>query len=570
MSEIHLRQIKSYLKKTFNNLIDLSDYQNKSETDRELVFLTRSLAAFALMTLADISPQEASNSIVDGGQDNGIDAIFIDKREKVMYILQSKWRQDSKGSIKTEEVMKFTRGFRDLVNARYDRFNSKLNNQTQNIEESLNDAGTRFEIILVYSGQTSLAGEPKRELDDLISEMNDPVNIVNMRILNQSSIYNIISQGAAGYPINLDVCLFEWGQTKDPYQSYYGQVSAREVADWWVQHSDRLFSSNIRFFLKDSDVNEGIFNTVKSEPERFWYYNNGITALCSSMAKKPLGGSGRDTGIFECRDVKIVNGAQTVGSIARAYQSSPDQVEKAKVPIRFISLENCPEEFAIEITRFNNTQNRIDRREFVALDPEQERIKSELQLEGITYVYKSGESISPEKGFDLNEATISRACKHNDVAFAVRAKDKISSLWENIEKSPYKTLFNGALNGSDIWKLVQIMRVVDKKLSEEQKQRDGRERLFAVHSNRLILHLVYKSLPDTFFSSSSNLTTSELKEIEDITSEILEAVISETNNLYPNSYPANIFRNITKCQEILEEVQNNRARNLTPSTTPRA
>lgn len=570
MSEIHLRQIKSYLKKTFNNLIDLSDYQNKSETDRELVFLTRSLAAFALMTLADISPQEASKSIVDGGQDNGIDAIYIDKREKVMYILQSKWRQDSKGSIKTEEVMKFTRGFRDLVNARYNRFNSKLKNQTQNIEESLNDAGTRFEIILVYSGQTYLADEPKRELEDLLSEMNDPVNIVNMRILNQSSIYNIIAQGAAGYPINLDVCLFEWGQTKDPYQSYYGQVSAREVADWWIQHSDRLFSSNIRFFLKDSDVNEGIFNTLKNDPERLWYYNNGITALCSSIAKKPLGGSGRDTGIFECRDVKIVNGAQTVGSIARAYQNYAEQVEKAKVPIRFISLENCPEEFAIEITRFNNTQNRIDRREFVALDPEQERIKSELQLEGITYVYKSGESISPEKGFDLNEATISRACKHNEVALAVRAKDKISSLWDNIEKFPYKTLFNASVNGSDIWKLVQIMRVVDKKLSEEQKQRDGRDRLFAVHSNRLILHFVYKSLPDTFFSSSSNLTASESKEIEDITSEILEAVISETNNLYPNSYPANIFRNITKCQEILEEVQNNRARNLTPSATPRA
>lgn len=369
MSEIHLRQIKSYLNKAFNNLIDISDYQNKSETDRELVFLTRSLAAFALMTLASISPQEASKSIVDGGQDNGIDAIYIDKREKVMYILQSKWRQDSKGSLKIDEVMKFTKGFIDLVNARYERFNSKLKNQIQSIEESLNDAGTRFEIILVYSGQTSLANEPRRELDDLLNEMNDPVNIVNMRILNQSSIYNIISQGAAGYPIDLDVCLFDWGQTKDPYQSYYGQVSAREVADWWLQHSDRLFSSNIRFFLKDSDVNEGIFNTVKSEPERFWYYNNGITALCSSISKKPLGGSGRDTGIFECRDVKIVNGAQTVGSIARAYQSSPEQVEKAKVPIRFISLENCPEEFAIEITRFNNTQNRIDRLEvlFVAL-----------------------------------------------------------------------------------------------------------------------------------------------------------------------------------------------------------
>ncbi|MEH2236644.1 hypothetical protein [Nostoc sp.] len=130
MSEIHLRQIKSSLQKTFNGLIDLSDYQNKSETDRELIFLTRSLAAFTLMVLADISPQEASKSVVDGGQDNGIDSLYFDRREKIMYVLQSKWKQDSKGSVKTDEVMKFTRGFKDLVNARYDRFNSKFNNKT--------------------------------------------------------------------------------------------------------------------------------------------------------------------------------------------------------------------------------------------------------------------------------------------------------------------------------------------------------------------------------------------------------------------------------------------------------
>ncbi|MEA5519941.1 AIPR family protein [Limnoraphis robusta] len=462
MSEIHLRQIKAYLQKTFNGLIDLSDYQNKSETDKESLFLTRSLAAFALMTLADIYPEEASKSIVDGGQDNGIDCIYLDKREKVMYVLQSKWKHESRGSIKSEEVMKFAKGFKDLVNARYDRFNSKLNNKIKDIEESLNDAGTRFEVILVYSGQTPLADEPKRELDDLLNEMNDPIDIVSKRIFNQSDIYNIISQGAKGYPIDLEVCLFDWGQTKEPYQSYYGQVSAREVADWWTKHSPRLFSSNIRFFLRDSEVNEGILNSVRHDPEKFWYYNNGITALCSSIGKKPLGGSGRDTGIFECKDVKIVNGAQTVGSVARAYQTSPEQVEKAKILIRLISLENCPEEFATEITRFNNTQNRIDRREFVSLDPEQERIKNELQLEGITYAYKSGESISSDqKGFDLNEATISQACKHNDVAFTSRVKDKISWFWENIEKPPYKILFNGSINGSDLWKLVQILRIVD-------------------------------------------------------------------------------------------------------------
>lgn len=384
--------------------------------------------------------------------------------------------------------------------------------------------------------------------------MNDSTDIVNKNIINQSEIYKIISQGA-GYSINLDVCFFDWGQTKEPYQSYYGQVSAREVADWWTNHSPKLFSSNIRFFLRSSEVNEGILNTVKDEPESFWYYNNGITALCSMIRKTPRGGSGREMGIFECKDVKIVNGAQTVGSIARAYQNFPEQVEKAKVLIRFISLENCPKEFATEITRSNNTQNRIDRREFVSLDPEQERIKNELQLEGITYAYKSGESIpSGQKGFDLNEATISQACKHNDVAFAVRVKDKISSLWKNIEKAPYKIIFNISVNGSDIWKLVQILRVVDNKLSEEQKQRDGRERLFAIHSNRLILHLVYKRLPNIFFGNPSDLTSSQIIEIEDITSNLLENVTSETNNLYSNSYPANIFRNAQKCKKILSKV----------------
>ncbi|BAY13415.1 AIPR family protein [Calothrix sp. NIES-2098] len=555
MSEIHLRQIKSYLQRTFNGLIDVSDYQNKSEADRELIFLTRSLAAFTLMVIADISPQEASKSIVDGGQDNGIDSIYFDRREKVMYILQSKWRQDSKGSIKADEVMKFTRGFKDLVNAKYDRFNSKFNNKTKDIEEALNDAGTRFEIILVYSGQTPLADEPQRELDDLLEEMNDPIDIVSKKIINQSSIYSIISQGASGNPINLDVCLFDWGQTKEPYQSYYGQVSAREVADWWSKHSPKLFASNIRLFVKDSEVNEGIINTVKKEPEKFWYYNNGITVLCSSIGKKTLGGSGRDTGIFECKDVKIVNGAQTVGSIAKAYQISPEQVEKARVLIRFISLENCPEEFATEITRFNNTQNRIDRREFVALDPEQERIKNELQLEGIIYTYKTGESIPDgQKGFDLNEATISRACKQSEVSFATRVKDKISALWENIEKAPYKTLFNRSVNGSDLWKLVQILRIVDHKLSEEQKQRDGRERLFAIHSNRLVLHLVYKALPNSIFNISSDLTAVQINEIQALTSKFLERIISETSNLYPNSYPANTFRNVTKCQEIVAKI----------------
>ncbi|MEH2090807.1 hypothetical protein [Nostoc sp.] len=157
---------------------------------------------------------------------------------------------------------------------------------------------------------------------------------------------------------------------------------------------------------------------------------------------------------------------------------------------------------------------------------------------------------------DLNEATISRACKQNEVSFATRVKDKIGVLWEDIEKPPYKTLFNRSVNGSQLWKLVQILRVVENKLSEVQKQRDGREKLFATHSNRFILHLIYKSLPDIFFNISSDLTSEQIDDIQSMTSKFLGSVMSESSNLFPTSYPANIFKNVTKCREIVEKILN--------------
>ena len=168
---------------------------------------------------------------------------------------------------------------------------------------------------------------------------------------------------------------------REPFSAYYGLVSATEVADWWTRYYPKIFMPNIRSFLGETEINQSIVETLLSEPEKFWYFNNGITALCSKIRKKPLGGNTHETGVFECLDVSVVNGAQTVGAIATANAKLPDQVAKAAVLIRFISLESCPEDFAIRVTRTTNTQNRIDSRDFVSLDTEnQERIRTELQL----------------------------------------------------------------------------------------------------------------------------------------------------------------------------------------------
>ena len=223
--------------------------------------------------------------------------------------------------------------------------------------------------------------------------------------------------------------------------AFYGQVSAGEVAAWWHDHFPQIFSPNIRVYLGNTEINEGITETVLTSPEKLWYFNNGITALCANVARKPIGGSGRDMGVFECSDFKIVNGAQTVGSIAAAFDKQSDAVQNAKVPIRIISLSDTPEDFGKEITRNNNTQNRIDRRDFVALDTNQERIRNELLLENVGYVYKSGDSLPIGiDGFDLVQATIALACSHNDYSYSVQAKREIGRLWDDISRRSRQTV----------------------------------------------------------------------------------------------------------------------------------
>jgi hypothetical protein len=57
MAILHVQQIRGYLEKAFAGLIDISDYATAPPEQRSRVFLTRSLAAFAIMHLADITPQ---------------------------------------------------------------------------------------------------------------------------------------------------------------------------------------------------------------------------------------------------------------------------------------------------------------------------------------------------------------------------------------------------------------------------------------------------------------------------------------------------------------------------------
>jgi AIPR protein len=82
------------------------------------------------------------------------------------------------------------------------------------------------------------------------------------------------------------------------------------------------------------------------------------------------------------------------------------------VQIRFIAVGNGQQaSLGDEITKATNTQNRINPKDFVSLDPEQSRLRTEMMIEGIFYNYKSGDgTIRDQRTTDIEEATVALAC----------------------------------------------------------------------------------------------------------------------------------------------------------------
>ena len=432
----------------------------------------------------------------------------------------------------------------------------KLQARGAEIQDLLSDSQTTFIVLIAYSGKAALSEEAKTPLNQLLAELNDDGDMVSLQVMKQRELHAIVEKSAMGVSVDLTVMLHEFGKVAEPYAAYYGQVDVADLASW-AQYGDYLYHKNIRSFKGSTDVNDAIVATLRDNPDNFLYFNNGITLLCSELDKKPLGGRTKTSGVFDCKGASVINGAQTVGSVLTALSanngSGSAAGSTARVMMRLISLADCPPDFASDLTRAANTQNRIEKRDFAALDPEQSRLSNEMLLSiNREYVFRTGDRPpSPDRGCTIDEAAVALSCAHSDATHAVNAKQAIGRLYEDINKPPYTLMFNAALSAVRLWHSVEVLRSVDATLKIEQKSRDGKEKLCAIHGNRVILHLVFKELSGCNFEEDDF----DLSNVGELTSKYLEKIAAEIAANYQSSYIGNIFKNITKCKLIVGAIQ---------------
>jgi len=412
-------------------------------------------------------------------------------------------------------------------------------------------------MVVATTGLTDFSDSVADAFRDMEEELNDPTPLVRVEKLGLGDFHSAITADADGARIDITARIENWGFVTEPYEAYYGAVAAADVAAWYDGHGDRLFEQNLRKPLGNTPVNQGLGRTLDEEQAHFWYFNNGITGLCASLRRLPRGAASRNSGDFELNGVSIVNGAQTAAIARAANATNEEELLDAKVWVRFISLEGCPPEFASAVTAATNTQNTVERIDFVALDPEQARLRTELLLsEQKTYSIKRGEEQPPpEYGCTVSEATVALAyAQSRDPSLAVIAKSAVGRLWESTQRAPYKTLFNPQTSAFRLWRTVQAMREVDKQLEVRRSGLEGRDRAVAVQGNRIALHLVFRELDSTGIDAPDTQWEDQLSRIPIKTDEVLDLMIKHVEDEYGGNYITSLFKNAGRCERLVDLV----------------
>ncbi|MDJ0027358.1 AIPR family protein [Gordonia alkanivorans] len=554
MSIIEINRIRKQIQESTYNEVDISDLTSLPPETVESSRLSRGLASFVLMKLTDASASSAAASVVDGFNDNGIDAIITTETSpKRLHILQAKWSDTGKSGPELGDVLKLKKGIEDLLAQRWNQFNERFQPRVAEVEEALNDPELKIEIIFASMGAPAMAPDTKGEIDRYVESLNDVSEIATFTAMSQADIHQLLIEKPR-QEIDIEVSISDWGQISGSPATIYGHISGFDVAHWVTNYGEDLFSDNVRLILNNSEVNSTVLKTVTDEPHNFWYFNNGITVLCSKFSRAPLGGADRSAGVFGFNGATVVNGAQTVGTLAKALsQGKVDELNQVRVMARFISLAEADEVFGKRVTRATNTQNVIGGRDFVGLDPTQVRLQQEFMLEQLKYAVRNGEEVPPpDLGCDFNEAAIALACAHSS-ALATQAKREVSRLWDDTSKAPYKQLFNSGTTSLRIWRSVLLLRAIEAAIEEHRRSLAGREKSYTVHGNRTISHIVFElsdlsGIEDPAVDWSAITTTAA-----EAVPEVVSALISVGESDYPGGYIASMFKNSTKTADLTHQ-----------------
>lgn len=340
-----------------------------------------------------------SDFITDGDNDSSCDIVFDNlnnQGERIFYVVQSKWNNESNSEKETDkdDILKALSDFETILRGEKQNINLKLRKKLEELDAHLKSNG---EVKFIFLSLSQYKGGANDNIASFIN--NDEKTKFEVIDINRIKVDYIDRKYKKIEPINPlenyqnpeeSPVTIEFAQKSSnfikidkPFEAYMVLLKPKAIFDLFDKYGFALFYKNVRNPLLQSQFNEEIEKTAVENPAYFWYYNNGITAITYLLPA-----IGRQAMTVNLTGLQVINGAQTVYSIYRAYKNaSPTKRAQmdteALVTLRL--LKSGGKDFDLNVTRFTNSQNPVNDRDFCANDDIQVKLQNSSYQTQIWY-----------------------------------------------------------------------------------------------------------------------------------------------------------------------------------------
>lgn len=470
--------------------------------------LSKAFVCLSVASYLNIELEEAFDLITEGGNDAGVDAIFIgdvNDYDFSVTIFQGKYVFDlnKDSNFPANSIQKVI----GSIGAIFDpckpiEMNDDLMPKVEDIRSLIAD-GFIPNIKCVF---TNNGLKWNNDGDNHIKNSGFPENQVNFEYFNHKDIVDSL-QSKKGINETLQLAGKSVQEGFNFKRVLIGKINVAEIAKLFEIHGDNLLNRNIRNYLglNSNRINTEIQNTLIGEKrDNFYFYNNGITMICSKFANNELQETNWKVRID---DLQIINGGQTCKTIQRTVKDNPNiDYSNAYVLVRLYELSGEGMDSLItDITVATNSQNPVDLRDLRANDDLQKRLETAVSELGYTYKRKKDNIISPRDTTILSSV----------------AAESIYSVWK---KKPYQAKFKknelfGAfyhqvfdnINSAQLVVAVLIYRFCD---SQRKRTTLRNDYPHIPYSNYFMSMIIGELLLEDFGISLNELTHQKFEEVK--------------------------------------------------------
>lgn len=567
--EIAIHALKRYLTKNYSSHIDMSNVGSKA-TDREYNLMSRCIAALSIKYHnTELDNEICADSVCDGSDDHGVDAIYVNHEKRTVTVVQSKFDSSGNGSIGRSEINDFLNSCKEILLEKYDLFNDRFRRSETDLDNAY-DASYKYIFVFSYSGGNQLSHDVQTIIEQNRKELNYDIgpDATTISILNLDDLRDFISNPNSIKIDMDDVEVLQYGLSDHPLPAVHGIVTGDIVAHWWENHGDRLFEKNIRGGLGDvSEVNQAIRDTLINRPELFYYFNNGITILVDSYAPRRRNNiNRRESGGFDFKNMSVINGAQTISTIGKAYQSgdvTDEILSKVKISCRFIkslinnnddATDDDVDDISLDITIANNNQNKVTSRDFASKDPIQLELRKSISFEH-PYQYEIKRSDTPQANpspyiIDMDDALNALVCCNFSLRNIANLKSNRGRFFESLTGPLYKSVFNPSVTSVKVINAVNVYReCLNHLLHLEKTCTVKREQKIVIHGRYVLISIAMNKHPN-ILNSSSVIAMTSLPNFIPTLDDAFDIITTYIDEHYSSSHMPRFFENQQKLKEI--------------------